>query len=41
MSKKGLKRAIKDKRVLAIPCRQVKNAKGEIVKQLYNIIKLG
>jgi hypothetical protein len=41
MSKKALKRAIKNNRVVAIPGRQIKNAKGEVVKQFYNIYKLG
>lgn len=41
MSKKGFKKATKLKRVIAIPGRLVKNDKGEVVKQLYNIVKLG
>jgi hypothetical protein len=27
--------------VVAIPSRQVKNSKGEVIKQYYNIYKLG
>ena len=40
MSKNDLKKALKHKRVMAIPSRQVKNSKGEIVKQFYNIVKM-
>lgn len=40
MSKKGFQNAIKHNRVIAIPNKQIKNAKGEVVKQLYNIYKL-
>jgi hypothetical protein len=41
MSKKGFKKATSLNRVLAIPSKQIKNAKGEVIKQLYNIYKLG
>ena len=41
MSKNKFKRAIKLARVVAIPGRQIKNSKGEVVKQLYNIYKVG
>lgn len=41
MSKKGFKKAVRLNRVMAIPGRQIKNSKGEVVKQLYNIVKLG
>jgi len=41
MSKKDLIRATKHNRVIAIPGRQIKNSKGEVVKQLYNVYKLG
>jgi hypothetical protein len=41
MSKKGFKKAIKMNRVLAVPGKQIKNSKGEVTKQLYNIVKLG
>lgn len=41
MSKNGFKTAVRHNRVLAIPGKQIKNAKGEVVKQLYNIYKLG
>lgn len=37
MSKKQLKNMPKRIRVMALPGRVVKNAKGEVVKQLYNI----
>lgn len=40
MSKKGFKKATELNRVIAIPGRQIKNSKGEVVKQLYNIFKL-
>ena len=39
MSKKSFKKAVRLNRVMAIPGRQVKNSKGEVVKQLYNIVK--
>jgi len=41
MSKRDFKKATKRNRVVAIPGRQVKNSKGEVVKQFYNIYKLG
>ena len=41
MSKNGFKKATKLNRVMAIPGKVIKNAKGEVVKQLYNIVKLG
>jgi hypothetical protein len=41
MSKKSFKKAVRLNRVMAIPSRQIKNSKGEVVKQLYNIVKLG
>jgi hypothetical protein len=41
MSKKSFKKAVRLNRVMAIPGRQIKNSKGEVVKQLYNIVKLG
>ena len=40
MSKKDLKRIPKHIRVMALPGRVIKNAKGEVVKQLYNIFSL-
>ena len=40
MSKKRFANAIKNRRVIAVPSRVVKNAKGEVVKQFYNIIKV-
>ena len=40
MSKKHLKNLPKGVRVMALPGRVIKNAKGEVVKQLYNIFKL-
>jgi len=40
MSKNDFKKAMKANRVIAIPGRAIKNAKGEIVKQLYNIHKV-
>ena len=40
MSKKQLKNLPKGIRVMALPGRAVRNAKGEIVKQLYNIFKI-
>jgi len=41
MSKRDLKRAVKRNRVVAIPSKQIRNSKGEVVKQFYNIYKLG
>lgn len=41
MSKKNFKKVTKLNRVMAIPSRQVKNAKGEIIKQFYDIVKIG
>jgi hypothetical protein len=41
MSKRDFKKATKHNRVVAIPSRQVKNSKGEVIKQYYNIYKLG
>lgn len=41
MSKRDLKRAVKHNRVVAIPSKQIRNSKGEVVKQFYNIYKLG
>ena len=41
MSKKSFKKATRLNRVMAIPGKVIKNAKGEVVKQLYNIVKLG
>jgi hypothetical protein len=41
MSKKTFKKATRLARVMAIPGKQIKNSKGEVVKQLYNIIKMG
>lgn len=40
MSKRQLKNMPKHVRVMALPGRIVKNAKGEVVKQLYNIYSL-
>lgn len=41
MSKKQLKNLPKHIRVMALPGRIVKNSKGEVVKQLYNIYNVG
>lgn len=41
MSKRLFKKATRLNRVVAIPGRQIKNSKGEVVKQLYNVYKLG
>jgi len=41
MSKKSFKKATRLARVMAIPSREVKNSKGEVIKTLYNIIKIG
>jgi hypothetical protein len=41
MSKNSFKNATRHNRVLAIPGRQIKNSKGEVVKQFYNIYKFG
>jgi hypothetical protein len=41
MSKTQLKKGLKHCRVIALPGKQIKNAKGEVTKQLYNIFKLG
>jgi len=41
MSKKSFKKATRLSRVMAIPSREVKNSKGEVIKTLYNIIKIG
>ena len=43
MSKKGLLRAIKHNRVIAIPSKtkMVKGENGDVAKQLYNLYKLG
>ena len=40
MSKKQLKNLPKNIRVVALPGRVVKNAKGEVVKQFYNIFNI-
>ena len=40
MSKNQLKNLPKRIRVMAIPGRVVKNSKGEIVKQLYNVFNI-
>ena len=40
MSKRALKKFTFLNRVMAVPGRVIKNSKGEVVKQLYNIIKL-
>lgn len=37
MSKKQLKHGVKRCRVIAVPGRAIKNSKGEIVKQFYDI----
>ena len=37
MSKKQLKNLSKSVRVMALPGKVIKNVKGEVVKQLYNI----
>ena len=39
MSKKDFKKAVQASKVIALPTRVVKNAKGEVVKTLYNIYK--
>jgi len=39
MSKNQLKRGIKRCRVIAVPGNALKNSKGEIVKQFYDIYK--
>lgn len=39
MSKNQLKRGTKRCRVIAVPSKVLKNSKGEIVKQLYDIFK--
>lgn len=41
MSKIQLKKALQRNRVMAIPTRNVKNSKGEIVKQFYNLVRMG
>ena len=41
MSKNVFKKAVRHNRVLAIPGKQIKNAKGEVVKQFYSIYKIG
>ena len=40
MSKKQLKNLPKGVRVMALPGRVIRNTKGEVVKQLYNIFKI-
>ena len=40
MSKKQLENIPKSIRVMAIPGRVIKNAKGEVVKQLYNVFNV-
>ena len=40
MSKNQLKQAIKRCRVMAVPGRQIKNCKGEVVKQFYDIYQM-
>lgn len=40
MSKNQFKKMPKCVRVMAIPSRVVKNAKGEVIKQLYNIFSI-
>ena len=40
MSKRSFKNAVKRNKVIAIPSRCVKNSKGEVVKQLYNVFSL-
>ena len=39
MSKRSFKKYTRLNKVIAIPGRAIKNAKGEVVKQLYNIVK--
>ena len=41
MSKRSFKNAVKRNRVVAIPSRSIRNSKGEIVKQFYNIYGMG
>jgi len=40
MSKNQLKKMSKCVRAMAIPSRVIKNAKGEVIKQLYNIFSI-
>jgi len=39
MSKKDLKKLTKMNRVIALPCRVIKDKAGNVVKTLYNIYK--
>ena len=39
MSKKDLTKGAKRCRVIAVPSKYIKNSKGEIVKQFYDIYK--
>lgn len=39
MSKNQLKHGVKRCRVIAVPSKSVKNSKGEIVKQYYDIFQ--
>lgn len=41
MSKRMFKKATQQNRVMAIPSREITNSKGEVVKTLYDIVKLG
>ena len=40
MSKKNFKKTTRLNRVMAIPSREIKNSKGEVVKQLYDLYML-
>ena len=40
MSKKSFKKATNLNKVMAIPSREVKNSKGEVVKTFYDIYRL-
>lgn len=40
MSKRTFKKATEQNRVIAFAGRVIKNSKGEVVKQLYNIFKV-
>jgi len=41
MSKRLFKEVTKANRVIAIPSKEITNSKGEVVKTLYDIVKLG
>lgn len=41
MSKKGLIKATKHNRVIALPSKTIKDKNGNVVKTLYNIFKMG